>query len=174
MLINENDKNTFDKIWSDGYKKGHYDGSQWADRIRNEDISAGTACFLVRDKRLADSQNYFYTWLKNNGFKKWSKGHGWYDKVDWVYINLNSKIYNPGMPGIGITSIICNHAITLKEFIQIFFIYKKYEGKKYWIFRLLIKHKNSRLITCCFLSLFTVCAEAWCVCCGRLRRVPLR
>lgn len=57
MLINENDKNTFDKIWSDGYKKGHYDGSQWADRIRNEDISAGTACFLVRDKRLADSQS---------------------------------------------------------------------------------------------------------------------
>ena len=130
MSINENPTEFLETIESKAYWEGHHDGSVWSNNRRNNSISAGAACFLVRDKRLGNSQHYFFKWLKENGFKKWPQGHGWYNSVDWVYINLNSKIYNPGMSGIPITSTVCNHVITLKEFLQIYFIYKKYEGKK--------------------------------------------
>lgn len=117
-------------VESKAYWEGFMRGSDRGWERHKNGIGAGASCFLVRDKRLGDSRHYFFKWLENNGFKKWPQGHGWWDGVDWIYINLNSKLYNPGMPGVGITSTVCNHVITIKEFLQIYFIYKKYEGKK--------------------------------------------
>ena len=38
------------------------------------------------------------------------------------------KCLPPGMPGVGITPIICSHAVTLDEFMTIYNIFKQYEG----------------------------------------------
>lgn len=71
----------------------------------------------------------FYDWLKENGYR--SCGGGWWDGVDWIYINLNSKVYFPGMPGIPvINGVVGEHCITADEFKLIHGIYQKYEGKE--------------------------------------------
>ena len=90
-------------------------------------IGSGTACFLVKDKSLTQGWHApIYQWLKNEGFATWGRKGTFY--TDWIYINLSSKIYAPGMPGVGITPVIANHAITLDEFMTVYNIYKKYDG----------------------------------------------
>lgn len=91
-------------------------------------IGSGTSCILVKDKSL--SQGWYaplYKWLKEEGFISWGR-KGTYLGVDWIFINLTSKVYAPGMPGVGITPVICSHAVTLDEFMTIYNIFKKYEG----------------------------------------------
>ena len=91
-------------------------------------ISGGTACFLVKDKSLFEGWDSFvYEWLRREGFASWGR-KGDYSCVDWVYVNVNSKVFAPGMPGIRVTSEIGNHAITFDEFLMIYNIFKKYEG----------------------------------------------
>ena len=93
-----------------------------------KEIGYGTSCLLVKDDSLyAGAAAPLYTWLREEGFA-WGGGHGYFDKVNWVYINISSKVFVPGMPGVGITRVICGHAITINEFKQIYYIYKKYEG----------------------------------------------
>lgn len=95
-------------------------------------ISSGTGAFLVCDFSLEDMYCFFYSWLRVAGFKSW--GHEGHWGMPWVYVNLNSKIYAPGMPGIPITESICDHAITIEEFFTIYKIYEKYEGKERFVF----------------------------------------
>ena len=91
-------------------------------------IGSGTSCILVKDESLKQEWRApIYQWLKDEGFISWGR-KGTYLGVDWIFINLTSKVYAPGMPGVGITPTICNHAITLEEFITIYNIFKKYEG----------------------------------------------
>lgn len=91
-------------------------------------ISSGTSCVLVKDQSLFDGWNApLYKWLKDEGFISWGR-KGVYSAVDWVFINLSSKVYAPGMPGVAVTSVIGKHAITLDEFMTIYQIFKKYEG----------------------------------------------
>lgn len=91
-------------------------------------ISSGNSCILVKDKSLLDGWNSpIYKWLKDEGFISWGR-KGVYSGVDWVFINLTSKMFAPGMPGISVTSVIGNHAITMDEFMTIYHIFKKYEG----------------------------------------------
>lgn len=91
-------------------------------------ISSGAACFLVKDETLKKEWHApLYEWLRNEGFISWGR-KGTFLGVDWIYINLSSKTYAPGVPGVGITPIVANHAITLDEFMTIYNIYKKYEG----------------------------------------------
>lgn len=95
-----------------------------------EGIGAGTAAILVRDKSLSILRNEapFMKWLKQEGFVFWNYSKGWYDNVDWLYINLYSKQIACGMPGIAVTKCIRDHAITIDEFKIIYNIFKQYEG----------------------------------------------
>lgn len=92
------------------------------------EIGYGTSCLLVKDDSLyAGGEAPLYKWLHEEGFR-WGGGHGYFNDVNWAYINITSKIYMTGRPGVGVTRVICNHAITLDEFKLIYGIYKKYEG----------------------------------------------
>lgn len=90
-------------------------------------IGDGSAAILVADSSLKQfHESEFYTFLKSEGFEKWPPAHN-YD-MPWVYVNINSKSYARGMPGIGVTKILGNHAVTIEEFKTIYNIYHKYEG----------------------------------------------
>lgn len=95
-----------------------------------DSISDGTGAILVKDISLKGNPSAdFMKYLRNEGFKMWSKSKGSYDGVDWVYVNLNSKRYAYGMPGIPVTNPFGNHAVTIDEFKVIYEIYRKYEDK---------------------------------------------
>ena len=90
-------------------------------------ISDGTSCFLVSDDSLLQGWDApFIEFLTNEGFESW-KTKGYFTGTDWIYVNINSKIYAFGMPGVRITTPIGKHAITLDEFMTIYNIYKKYD-----------------------------------------------
>ena len=89
-------------------------------------IDAGRAVILVTEKGLGKKEHPFWNWLKEEGFQGWG-WHGNYG-MDWIFINLNSMIYAPGMPGIKVVMSIREHAITIEEFKTIWEIYKQYEG----------------------------------------------
>ena len=93
------------------------------------DIGRGNSTFLVRDKRFKDINDPFFKWLKLEGFNDWGQ-HGHYgDKgVDWIYINILTKVYACGMPGIPITQVVGDHAITMEEFFTIYNIFSNYKG----------------------------------------------
>lgn len=84
--------------------------------------------FLVCDKTFADCDSPFFKWLRSEGFTLgWHKGN--YGVCDWAYINITSKQFAYGMPGVSITTPTGNHAITVDEFMTIYNIYKKYDGE---------------------------------------------
>lgn len=70
--------------------------------------------------------NNIIAYLTENGFKKWND-KGYYNECNWVYVDLQTKIFAPGIPGINITNVVFNHSITLDEFINIYKIYLHYE-----------------------------------------------
>lgn len=86
----------------------------------------GTATFLVKGDDIKNEwRSDFVLFLKDEGFKPWSS-HGFYSNCDWMFINVNSKVYAPGMPGVQITEVVFNHAITIDEFKTIYNIYQEY------------------------------------------------
>ena len=90
-------------------------------------ISTGASCFLIKDESLKQGwQSHIYDWLKAEGFITWGR-KGTFN-TDWLYINICSKVYAPGVPGVGVTTVVGDHAITFEEFQTIYNIYKKYEG----------------------------------------------
>lgn len=92
-----------------------------------KDISIGSACFLVKDHDLLrGNKSEIALWLNNEGFEACK---GWWSGVDWIYININSKTYMGGMPGIPVTTPVGQHAITIEEFKAIYSVFKKYEWK---------------------------------------------
>lgn len=95
---------------------------------RKNNISSGTSCFMIRDASLSDPDADFFQWLKDNGFTKWKRGRPHNERVDWVYVNPNTRLYTPGVLGIHWTEIVQNHAITIEEFMTIYRIYEKYKG----------------------------------------------
>lgn len=99
--------------------------------------SNGTAYFLVHDEKLSQANSGgdpFVEWLKSKGYKVHDLYHGCWAHVTALYINLNSKTYAFGMPGIRLFEPIGNHAITIEEFKSIYATYKKYEGKAPFVF----------------------------------------
>ena len=48
--------------------------------------------------------------------------------MDWVFVNPYSKVFAPGLRGYKVTSVVCDHAVTLEEFKVIYNIFKKYKG----------------------------------------------
>lgn len=97
----------------------------------------GTAYFLIHDEDLPKANSdgdSFIKWLISEGFKVHDLYHGCWAHVTALYINLNSKIYAIGKPGIRLFEPIGNHAITIEEFKTIYSIYTKYEGKQPFVF----------------------------------------
>lgn len=90
----------------------------------NSDFS--NSVFLVRSTELKSLNAPFYEWLQKNGFEVYSKGHGSYSTVDWVYIDIEKKIYRYGMPGANPVSYVGGHAITISEFMKIYDIFQSY------------------------------------------------
>lgn len=97
------------------------------DTYDNSSISCGTAAVVVYDDDLRNKTDFF-DWLKSEGFNVWKHSKGWFDGVCWAYINIDSKLYARGIPGIPITRAFGCHAITIREFQDIYGIFKKYEN----------------------------------------------
>ena len=90
-------------------------------------ISEGSSSFLIKDEDLLLGwESNIIKYLKSEGFVSWGK-KGYYDGINWIYININNKLFAFGMPGIPITTPVGNHAITFEEFLNIYEIYKKYD-----------------------------------------------
>ena len=92
------------------------------------EMNAGSATFLVRGPEIA-MNSPFWDWLAARGYSRWSRSRGFFSGVNWVWINLKSKKYVLGMPGVRRAEEIGDHAITVEEFKTILAIFDKYEGK---------------------------------------------
>ena len=92
-------------------------------------ISTGASCFLIKDEQLKKDwcNTPIYTYLKENGFKA-QKGSYSIEGIDWLYVNIYSKVFAKGRTGIALTKVVGDHAITFEEFKTIYNIFKKYEG----------------------------------------------
>ena len=90
------------------------------------EIGSGRAVILVKEKGLGNESHPFWKWLREEGFHLWLN-HPNYG-TDWIFINLNSMVCAPGMPGIKVVQPIREHAITIDEFKTIWKIFTKYEG----------------------------------------------
>ena len=97
--------------------------------MKERGIGTGASCFLIKDKRIIGdwSSTAIHDFLESEGFINWGKAKSQHD-VDWLYINIYSKVYSKGMYGVGLTKVVGDHAITFNEFFAIYNIYKKYEG----------------------------------------------
>ena len=95
-------------------------------------ISDNASCFLIKDERLKKDWHLtpIYDFLQQNGFIGANVGTnlGCREGIDWLYVNIYSKVYAKGRAGIALTKVVGNHAITFDEFVTIYNIYKKYEG----------------------------------------------
>ena len=87
-------------------------------------ISEGKACVVVRAPGLDQTDHEFLKWLRDEGFTPWLN-HGHYKGCNWVFINLNSMIYAPGMPGVKITMPIRDlSGISIEDFKTIWAIFR--------------------------------------------------
>ena len=135
--LSENNGRIFERIDYKRYRNGeayffvdkepaHYLSSRDSDTRENRGMSDGTAALIVFEENLRDNKDFF-DWLKEEGFKTWICSKGWYDGVCWIYVNIDSKLYARGIPGIPITRAFGRHAVTVDEFKLIYGIFKKYE-----------------------------------------------
>lgn len=88
--------------------------------------------FLVCDRSLESIHSPFYSWIRDEGFS-FAGHHGNYGCY-WAYVNITRKQYAYGMPGVSLVQPIGNHAITINEFMTIYRIYEKYQGKSPLVF----------------------------------------
>lgn len=82
--------------------------------------------FLVCDESLKNSDAPFYEFLRSEGYT-----YGTYKGsfgCPWVHVDITTKQYAYGMPGVELVGAIGGHAININEFMTIYNTYKKYEG----------------------------------------------
>ena len=95
-------------------------------------ISDNASCFLIKDERLKKDWHLtpIYAFLEQEGFRSEYVGTNLGDRegIDWLYINIYSKVFTKGRAGIALTKVVGDHAITFDEFVTIYNIFKKYEG----------------------------------------------
>ena len=90
-------------------------------------LNKGSATFGIYDKNLEHRyDDPFICWLKSEGFK--AQRYGYPSSDHFLYINVNSKVFNWGMRGASLSPILFDHTLHIDEFKQIYAIYKKYEG----------------------------------------------
>ena len=96
--------------------------------MTEREIGTGASCFLIKDQTIANwSESPIRKFLVDEGFINWGKAKS-HPEINWLYVNIYSKVYSKGMYGVGLTKVVANHAITFEEFLTIYNIYKKYEG----------------------------------------------
>lgn len=97
--------------------------------MKEREIGTGASCFLIKDERIKGDwyTTPIHKFLEDEGFINWGKAKS-HLEIDWLYINIYSKVYSKGMYGVGLTQIVADHAITFDEFLTIYNIYKKYQG----------------------------------------------
>ena len=103
------------------------------ENTEKEQINQGKKkVFLICDDSFRKSGSPFVRFLASEGY---TYGHnkGNYG-CPWLYVDITTKQFAYGMPGIGIVGVIGDHAITIEEFMVIFNIYKKYENKGLFVF----------------------------------------
>ncbi len=83
-------------------------------------------CFLVSGEDLGHQNSEFIEFLRNEGFQC---KYGFWD-CPWVWVNIDSKVYGRGRPGVAYAGVIGGHAITIMEFMTIYNVFKKYRGYK--------------------------------------------
>ena len=88
--------------------------------------------FLVCDESLKDSHAPLFDFLRSEGYSLGSH-KGCYGCL-WAHIDITTKQYAYGAPGIEFVGAIGDHAITIDEFMTIYNIYKKYEDKSLFVF----------------------------------------
>ena len=95
-------------------------------------LSDNASCFLIKDDRLKGDWHLtpIYAFLEQEGFSgaKVGTNLGCRADIDWLYVNIYSKVFAKGRAGINLAPVVGNHAITFDEFVTIYNIYKKYEG----------------------------------------------
>ena len=92
-------------------------------------LNSNSSCFLIKDERLKKGWclTPIYSLLKEEGFIR-AKGTYDIEGIDWLFVNIHSKVFAKGRPGIGYAPVVGDHAITFDEFVVIYNIFKKYEG----------------------------------------------
>ena len=95
--------------------------------MKEREIGTGASCFLIKDKTIANwEESHIRKFLVEEGFINWGKAKS-HKEIDWLYVNIYSKVYSKGMYGVGLTRVVGDHAITFEEFLTIYNIYKKYD-----------------------------------------------
>ena len=89
-------------------------------------IGANASCFLIKDRNLLleGKTSHIYEWLEKEDFM--DVGHDRVFNSDLIHINIWNKIYIAENPGVILSKVVGNHAITFDEFRTIYEIYKKY------------------------------------------------
>ena len=82
--------------------------------------------FLVRDESLKNSDAPLYEFLRSEGYTNGS--HKGSFGCPWVHVDITTKQYAYGVPGVELVGAIGDHAINIDEFMTIYNTYKKYEG----------------------------------------------
>lgn len=106
--------------------KAHKEMSDVIDSYKALGIEKAQKFTEVNTFLIEDNVDNIVNFLKINGFKSWLN-HGYYDGCDWVYVDLTTKIFAYGIPGIKICDVVFNHSITLDEFQTVYQIYNNYE-----------------------------------------------
>ena len=98
--------------------------------MEERELKTDSACFLIKDERLKKNwkETSIFDFIESEGFICWEKSKKNIEGIDWLFINIRSKVYAKGVPGIGLAPVVAEHAITFEEFLTIYNIYKKYEG----------------------------------------------
>lgn len=80
--------------------------------------------FLVVGEDLKTAESAFIAFLREEGFLC---KYGFWD-CGWAWVNIDTKVYARGRPGVKYSNAIGGHAITIPEFMVIYQIFKKYEA----------------------------------------------
>ncbi len=116
----------------------------------SDSIGRGKTVILVYGHELKHGNGSGLYGFLNRSFKNVSR-KGIFSSCPWVYVNIETKRFFPGIPGIKITECLNNHAVTIKEFYTIYEqynldnqnfdtskevleIYSKYVGKDPFVF----------------------------------------
>ena len=94
----------------------------------SSDLEEGSATFLVHDSSLQSPEAPFYQWLHDYGFSKWNR-KGYYGEPR-VWINVNSHIFAPGLPGVRLAQEIGACPITIEDFKTIYGILEQRKGER--------------------------------------------
>jgi len=89
-------------------------------------LGSDKMAFLVYGDDLGKQESMFIIFLRAEGFQ--CKYEFW--DCPWVWVNIDTKVYGRGRPGVTYAGTIGGHAITIDEFMSIYVIYKKYIGLK--------------------------------------------